>query len=266
MRNRLEGPATLLLVVAILGSMSACADRSTTGPRSAASRGIARDVAEAPAEQGSVCPEGLNPVEVIPGEKGDANGNGIICTDGGRIIVDDFLAGSCPEGLKPLVVIPGDKGDENGNGVICTDGKGNVVDDVIDKAGGSVNGHGNFFLDAIDLSFSFHGNSDKDGDAKGEFELHDQTKGFNVHGDVVCISVTGNTAVLNGVVTNSDHPDFLVGAKVGWAGVDNGEGTNDPADLISNIGPLEKKVGKGECGRSKISLVPIISGNIQVKP
>jgi hypothetical protein len=144
-----------------------------------------------------------------------------------------------------------------------------------------VNGHGNFFDKGLrgqqDISFSFHaigtGADGKfvDDTAKGQFEYHDQTGGgqpLNVHGEILCASVSGNSARLIGIVTNSNDKSLRADMLVTWSTVDNGEGVGAPPDLISRLSALggkfggckEKKAPEPEAG----TLLPIVSGNIQV--
>jgi hypothetical protein len=197
--------------------------------------------------------------------------------------------GSCPANFPIEVHVKTDhKADTNGDHVICTDevGKRFVDNDFFgDELGSSlVTGHGNFFDGGKkfeqDISFSFHGKNTGEGSkgfseaAKGQFEYHDQTglgPSLAVHGEVLCLSVVGNQAQFIGVVTNSNDLALPVDSKVVWIAVDNGEGINEPVDLVSRPSRLGKEtpkdLPKDSCQvkfPEKPVLRLIVSGNIQV--
>jgi hypothetical protein len=177
---------------------------------------------------------------------------------------------------KPIFVNPGDKGDENGDGVVCAGERGVVDNKLIvgDGEARHVSGHGNFFDGGKgrlqDISFSFHGKpTDDTGAAKGQFEFHDQTgvgPDLTVHGEVLCLLARGASATLIGVVTRSNDANLPVDAVVAWMTGDNGEGVNDRPDTLSRPSRLGIKVSPKLCGAKlpALTLVDIVSGNIQV--
>jgi hypothetical protein len=171
--------------------------------------------------------------------------------------------GSCPDGFKPIQT---PKGDANGNGWVCYNGF-EIVDDILTPEGAETQfagGHGNFVFDKQDISFSFHGKQNKQMVVKGEFEMHDQTNDLRIHGSVTCLSIEGNLARLGGVVEQSTDPSLPVGLLIAWRTVDNGEGINEPVDLLSRPSIVGKDPKK-ECQRAiKFNEVKIQSGNIQV--
>ncbi|HKW03378.1 MAG TPA: hypothetical protein VJN96_26370 [Vicinamibacterales bacterium] len=194
------------------------------------------------------------------------------------------VVGTCPPTFPIEVVVKDDPADSNGDHTVCTDEKGrrfvdnDFLGDADDPA--QVNGHGNFF-DAgkkiqQDISFSFHGMNTGHGSkgfseaAKGEFEYHDQTgqgPTLAVHGDVVCLSVSGNTALLVGKITDSNDIALPVDTVVAWLAQDNGEGINEPVDLVSRPSPIGSKLPKESCAFKlpALKLNLIVSGNIQVQ-
>ena len=201
-------------------------------------------------------------------------------------IDDGANIGSCPENFPIAVnVKPGHLADKNGDNIICTDevGKRYVDNDFLGDLDGpaQVSGHGNFFDGGKkitqDISFSFHGKNTGKGskdfsdDAKGEFEYHDQTgvgPDLTVHGEVLCLSANGNTALLVGKVTRSNDLALPVDTLVVWMSEDNGEGINEGVDRVSRLAPIGVKLPKDSC-RIKFPEPPplrtIVSGNIQTQ-
>jgi len=201
-------------------------------------------------------------------------------------IDDGANTGSCPENFPiEIYVKPGHTADKNGDLIVCTDetAKRFVDNDFLGDADGpaQVSGHGNFFDGGKkltqDISFSFHGKNTGKGskdfsdDAKGEFEYHDQTgvgPDLTVHGEVLCLSATGNTALLIGKVTRSNDLALPVDTLVVWMTQDNGEGIDLGVDRVSRIAPIGSKLPKESC-RIKFPEPPplrtIVSGNIQVQ-
>jgi hypothetical protein len=102
-----------------------------------------------------------------------------------------------------------------------------------------------------------------DGSAVGQFELFsEEGGGIRLHGSITCLRVDGNVAQLGGVVTQSDLAD-LVGLRVTWQVVDNGEGKNSPADQSTDL------FGNRDCesdieSHPRFELFDVTQGNIQV--
>jgi hypothetical protein len=199
--------------------------------------------------------------------------------------------GSCPENFPIEVLVKGDHpADTNGDMIVCTDevGKRYVDNDFLGDLEGPrfVAGHGNFFDGGKkilqDISFSFHGKNTGKGskdfsdDAKGQFEYHDQTgqgPDLTVHGEVLCLSASGRSALLIGRVTISNDLALPVDTLVVWRAEDNGEGADGTgelleADRVSRLAPLSAKLPKDSC-RVKFPEPPplrqIVGGNIQVQ-
>jgi hypothetical protein len=256
---------SFLPAMLIACTLAACSDSPTSFP----SAPSAADIVEAAtlAAPGT-CPAGFTLVQKsIDGV--DLNQNGWVCADERGQVVDDVLEedpGTCPAGFD-LRFKPGGFADLNGNGWICVDANGNAVDDILREEGPDTEfagGHGNFIDHKQDISFSFHGKQNKQMVVKGEFEMHDQTFDVRIHGNVTCLRLEGNRGTLGGVITQSTDPSFSVGQVVVWETVDEGEGINEPVDLLSRPSKGGKDPKK-DCQRGmKFSLVKIQSGNIQV--
>lgn len=87
-------------------------------------------------------------------------------------------------------------------------------------------------------NFAFSAIKDRDGDVSGQAQLNNRNIPIEDHVDVRCLSVVGNTATVSGIITKSkskDNPaaEFAVGTPVIFRVQDNGEGANDPPDLIT---------------------------------
>lgn len=187
----------------------------------------------------------------------------------------------CPADFPVVVdgVKPGTGVDANGDGRICTDATNSdfVDNDANNPAQGNArhaSGHGNFIVSGKfgdqDISFSFHGIgiNGAGGEAKGQFEFHDQSNAgpdLTVHGDVLCLNIDGNFATLLGRVTRSNDDGLPVDRIVIWMTQDNGEGTNADPDLLSRPSPAGKlPADLCKFAKVKFSAVDIVSGNIQV--
>jgi hypothetical protein len=134
--------------------------------------------------------------------------------------------------------------------------------------GPSASGHGNLTAGGELRTFSFTAVTHKDGTVTGEAELDNRSTGNTIHLSINCLTVSGNKALVSGVVTNSHGPDDFVG----WIGtfevIDNGEGANDPADRISLVFLFSPPttISCTSFMFSSFSTSPIEAGNIQVNP
>ena len=102
-----------------------------------------------------------------------------------------------------------------------------------------------------------------DGSAVGQFELFsEEGGGIRVHGSMTCLSIEGNEAQLGGVITQSDIPD-LIGLKVTWLVVDNGEGQGSPDQTTDLFGNRDCESDLKSLPR--FELFDVIHGDIQVR-
>jgi len=115
----------------------------------------------------------------------------------------------------------------------------------VQTASGSGNFQGRFVNPAVfpgrilGRTFAFAAKKWADGSVTGQWTRHlhcgpfEQSGcGGKSHGVVTCMTVIGNTAYLGGYATSgrfSEPPNN----EVGWFVVDNGEGANDPPDIMS---------------------------------
>jgi hypothetical protein len=97
-----------------------------------------------------------------------------------------------------------------------------------------VSGGGTVDIPSGRSKYGFHASQNGAGEVKGVFDLHFTTSDSDMHGEITCLSVTGNVARLNGVVTRtSDEVGFPVGTVLHWQVIDNGEGSAAAPDAIS---------------------------------
>jgi hypothetical protein len=181
------------------------------------------------------------------------------------------LGGSCPDGFISFFVGVGGKMDFNLNGWTCvTPDFAKHIDDILAVEGADTEfagGQGTYAISkkigTQNVTFAFHGRQNKQMVVKGEFELNDHANNLRIHGDVNCLIVNKNKAMLGGVVTQSTDPKLPVGVHLVWFTTDNGEGINEPVDLVSRPTPTKSK----EACKGLFALeqeVKILHGNIQV--
>jgi hypothetical protein len=128
----------------------------------------------------------------------------------------------------------------------------------------SANGQGTLTIEGDQSRhFAFHVNTMPDGSVQGSGELTYTGGVLKIMFDITCLTVTGNTANMSGVVTRDDENPEFVGTYCRFRVVDNGEGANSVEDKISrlNIGFLQPV----PCTTVNLALFPIEGGNIQVK-
>jgi hypothetical protein len=87
------------------------------------------------------------------------------------------------------------------------------------------------------------------------------------HLDLNCVRVVGNEATLSGIVTRSSKPELV---PLGYEGLfqvrDNGQGGQDPPDLMSPVLLHEVGIGPDCLIPSEFDLVPVEGGNIEIDP
>lgn len=126
-------------------------------------------------------------------------------------------------------------------------------------AGGNVaSANGSGHSGSVTLSFGAfdHG----EGNYTGQATFIDDSANTKITIDVECLTVSGNTAIVGGVVRKSTDGAFAPGSGVIFSVVDNGEGAGSSPDAFSQPHP-------GGCGSAAKppNPVPSDSGNIQVR-
>ncbi len=130
----------------------------------------------------------------------------------------------------------------------------------------SASGHANLTINGGLQTYSFNAIQNRNGSVSGQLTLDSRGQDVIIQGDVTCLVINGNEAIIGGIIThvtpNSDPSWFyLLGQPFVLRVVDNGEGAPDPVDLVSDVNaPLD-------CGSgSLLGLLPIEAGNINVNP
>jgi hypothetical protein len=138
---------------------------------------------------------------------------------------------------------------------------------AVPPPGPSANGQGTLnlpYMNGIAQHFSFHANTDANGNVSGSFESKSPGQDIRVHGTITCMQILadGKTAVLTGTVTKVVGEGFPIaeGNPIYFKVQDNGEGANAADDRFSDYFVF------GVCQNFAVALPPIVSGNIQVKP
>ena len=113
-------------------------------------------------------------------------------------------------------------------------------------------------------TFSFEARRMPDGTVRGEFVNHNRQQDMVNHGDIDCFRLLGpNSAVMSGPIRKHTTTEME-----GWTTIftveDNGEGSGDAGDRVSQLVNLPP--GVADCTSRTPVLLPIIGGNVQVRP
>jgi hypothetical protein len=133
------------------------------------------------------------------------------------------------------------------------------------EVGPSANGHGNLTIAGGLQTLSFHAREFRDGTVTGSTVAKSRAQNVRIFADLDCLFVVGNTAVLSGVVTQSDNPLFPVGRGAIFRVVDNGEGANDPVDMMTDVIIFAVPSALRCQTNFSAPLMPVEEGNIQVR-
>jgi len=127
----------------------------------------------------------------------------------------------------------------------------------------SASGHANLTINGGLQTYSFNAIQNQNGSVSGRLTLDSRGQNVNLQGDVNCLVINGNEAIIGGIIThftpNSDPSFFfLLGQPFVLRVVDNGQGA---IDLVSDVNaPFDCSNG------SFLALLPIEAGNINVNP
>jgi hypothetical protein len=134
--------------------------------------------------------------------------------------------------------------------------------------GASATGSGHFYVaDEIrTLAFSAVGHAN--GTASGQYEIDVHATGVRFHVSVTCLSVSGNTAWIAGIIDKSSGPPVREGTVSYFYAVDNGEGADAAPDIVS-VARINDVPGADQefCTRQPLLLPPraVVHGNVQVR-
>jgi hypothetical protein len=130
----------------------------------------------------------------------------------------------------------------------------------------SASGHANLTIAGGLQTYSFSAIQHRNGSVSGQMTLDSRAQNVIFQGDVTCLVTNGNEAIIGGIIThvspNSDPIYFSdLGAPFVLRVVDNGEGANEPIDLVSDV-----YINIDCSGGPFLNLLPIEAGNINVNP
>jgi hypothetical protein len=129
--------------------------------------------------------------------------------------------------------------------------------------------HNVFGLQTLELqSFGFNAEIKSGGSADGWYTYREVDDGvpFDARGPVTCLTVIGSDAWIGGTITDSNDPT-VVGSGSWWHVTDNGEGSNDPADITTFLGIGTAAQTQAFCDQHPAYKHPfaIDGGDIQVR-
>lgn len=123
-------------------------------------------------------------------------------------------------------------------------------------------------------NFAFSAVEDESGNTKGQAQLNNRLIEVEDHVIVQCLHINGNIATVSGVIKKSRSKanpliEFPVGTPVIFRVQDNGEGENEPADIISLLHRTgDPGDARADCENPPATIlfeqIPITGGNIQV--
>ena len=115
--------------------------------------------------------------------------------------------------------------------------------------------------------FTFHA-KDENGSASGSYTIRLTEPGLFFTVDVSCLAVDGNTAWVAGHISATNAGFVQIGTVSSFYAIDNGEGANAPADVVSTAG-FNAAAGQDVafCNDRPLLLpsFPIEQGNVQVR-
>jgi hypothetical protein len=111
-------------------------------------------------------------------------------------------------------------------------------------------------------NFSLVANQYADGSVSGQWEDSFGHGDGGFHIAVDCVAISGNAAVVGGVITHAIGADNLVGLRAVTEVVDNGTSANDPPDQISYTYYGNYAPG---CGQTDFALLDLNEGQVTVK-
>lgn len=125
----------------------------------------------------------------------------------------------------------------------------------------SASGHGTV-VDGDTVRFiSFNAVQHEDGTVTGQAELQNFNQEIRIHLELDCLKITGNAAVMSGIITESSNAD-VIGLRGVFRAQDNGEGEEADPDRLSRL-----TIGGPDCNTQfPLGGAPIFRGNIQVRP
>jgi len=97
-----------------------------------------------------------------------------------------------------------------------------------------VTGAGTLDINGSLRNFAFNAHMDREGNVRGQGELHNRDQGVRRHLVVNCLDVQGNVATMSGLYTHSSDEGFI-DREIWFRVVDNGNGPDAPPDEITLV-------------------------------
>ena len=116
-------------------------------------------------------------------------------------------------------------------------------------------------------TFAFTAQMDSEGTSRGQWELINRSLDRRAHGNVDCLSVSGNVATVGGQVTEIDPstpPNFVVGNFILFQVIDNGQGQDTPDEISLTFFFPTGSPNPGCTGFGVFANIPVEHGNITV--
>ncbi|MBT8274718.1 MAG: hypothetical protein KJO39_01105 [Bacteroidia bacterium] len=138
-------------------------------------------------------------------------------------------------------------------------------------SGPSASGQGTISLDVIPpvgegfRHFSFHARVKKNGSVQGSGVLTYVGGQRNLQFDIDCLEVTGNLAVMTGVVTRDNQFPELEGRLCWFKVIDNGEGANADPDQMALFYTGTDPAVYTCTNNFEVPVYDIEGGNVQVR-
>jgi hypothetical protein len=150
-----------------------------------------------------------------------------------------------------------------------SDGSSSLAGPLFDVTGPPVIASGDGSFDAGDglRVFTFHAIQHPDGSVSGSYRNHRTDLGTVIDIEVSCMSVVGNTAWIGGHIVSSNIPSIVIGSVSYFYAIDNGEGQDAPADVVSVL-RVNDAAGRDLefCTNRPLLLAPrtVQYGNVQI--
>ena len=141
---------------------------------------------------------------------------------------------------------------------------------LLDVAGSPAIASGDGSFEAGDglRVFTFHAIRHPDGSVSGSYRNYRTDLGSFIDVEVSCLSVVGNTAWIGGHIVDSNIPTVVIGSVSYFYAIDNGEGADAPADIVSVL-RINDLAGRDLefCTNRPLLLAPrtVQFGNVQVR-
>ena len=141
---------------------------------------------------------------------------------------------------------------------------------LFDVAGSPVIASGDGSFEAGDglRNFTFHAIQHPDGSVSGSYRNLRTDLGAVIDVEVSCLAVSGNTAWIGGHIVSSNIPTIVIGSVSYFYAIDNGEGQDAPADVVSVL-RVNDAAGRDLefCTNRPLLLAPrtVQFGNVEVR-